>query len=1353
MFNIIIKNTPWPATEHGRAGARAKINNLVLKLDSSFYLFNNFYSRNFNQLSLQKSTEGVFIIIVYKALSEPISSFLYLDIKSNQITKFKVIQGRNFYSQFTYFISKNILNLDTSTGNLILVPKFYINKSLEARIKKGTKLKLDGYTNKTSNYPIIVDEIKALFKNLLNIDESNVRKLVNNFNKKHKKLIPLGVGVKDLVKHRYFTSPAPAKLSGKAIHDPPATSSLRNEKRLYSTFDPQGIPRTPSRDKRSKEKLNEIKISQKISKWREFSIILFGILDNDSIKKLLDDFWVLIAEPTFKAKIKLVLAIQLKIELDNGDIRSISTIDLVQREDLNTLKEIYWELWSYKAGNYSSLKVSRIYLWYRFFIEGEYKRKISSSHILDKKIEIFKTKIWNSLIPKNMDINTWGEVEYVKFQKLYKIKMSNSNLIAHVTKQDNSNLVSIFINRIGGLLLLSSFTDTTLSDPDDLYTFKRELEKRTIYYNKGEQICFIENIVKINWNFIKKFKIPRDKGGKALPPSNRVITMDLETREIDSKMEAVCLSISYVDRSVKTFGIWDYKSSEELIKEGLNSILTTENDKASVYFHNFSGFDSIFILKILSNMEGIKASPIFRDGKLISLKVGYKTKENLTIFDSLLLLPSSLEKLAKAFKIEEQKGFFPLKILNDTKIDWDYKGGLPPLKYFHHPHPLNKNAYQSYIEKYNNFYKTYGDNGSIKEWILKEELVKYCENDVIVLHSIIISFSYHIFDAYEINIQKYPTLPSIAFAIYRAKYLKSQKIIPIVTGKMYTDIKQGYYGGFVDIYIPFARSVKSYDINSLYPSIMSKCDMPVGIPTYFEGDSKFVNNLFGFVFAKIESPKYLKTPILPFKIKQKGASTTIYPLGTWSGWYFTEELNNAKKYGYKFEILKGYTFNRKILFDEYVGELYEIKCSVSPSDPWYIISKILLNSLYGRFGMSPYLPTDEILSESEFNDLIKDESGIITDSKELGEKFWVSYFDLKLSKFSIPNVSVPIAAAISAWSRIEMTKYVIEHSDSICCIDTDGCKITSTLDPSLVGKELGKMKFEGEFIEAVFIAPKVYGGITTTHEMVVKVKGLKSPISYWELKSLLYKNNLKISQYKWYRNFSEGTIKVLEQIYTLASTGNKRELIWNSFGEFVGTLPYKVLDGVKVNSSSFVLFYLPLLEEWKLLTSPSFISLSFRISSPPVFTLLPILFNIIYLPAPLPAIIFIPVSFSSIIYLYDPIINRLTSPYLVPIDFRLISPLLLPSLPIPLPELVIKSKPVKSNSFKVIVYDSLENNFTEYSSIRAAARSININESSIRRYIKSNRKTLLKCRYSFSYATPGSSAGTVGDPSIKSRRS
>jgi DNA polymerase type B, organellar and viral len=64
-------------------------------------------------------------------------------------------------------------------------------------------------------------------------------------------------------------------------------------------------------------------------------------------------------------------------------------------------------------------------------------------------------------------------------------------------------------------------------------------------------------------------------------------------------------------------------------------------------------------------------------------------------------------------------------------------------------------------------------------------------------------------------------------------------------------------------------------------------------------------------------------------------------------------MYNAMKYGYKFEILKGYLFDKEYNFKDYVNSLFKMKSDVDNNSPLYVTAKLLLNSLYGRFGMSP----------------------------------------------------------------------------------------------------------------------------------------------------------------------------------------------------------------------------------------------------------------------------------------------------------------------------------------------------------------------------------------------------------------
>jgi DNA polymerase type B, organellar and viral len=61
---------------------------------------------------------------------------------------------------------------------------------------------------------------------------------------------------------------------------------------------------------------------------------------------------------------------------------------------------------------------------------------------------------------------------------------------------------------------------------------------------------------------------------------------------------------------------------------------------------------------------------------------------------------------------------------------------------------------------------------------------------------------------------------------------------------------------------------------------MLNFDMPVGTPTYFEGDiSKSDPNAFGFFNVEVTAPIDLNRPILQTRVKTKTGFRTIAPLG------------------------------------------------------------------------------------------------------------------------------------------------------------------------------------------------------------------------------------------------------------------------------------------------------------------------------------------------------------------------------------------------------------------------------------------------------------------------------------------
>jgi len=73
-----------------------------------------------------------------------------------------------------------------------------------------------------------------------------------------------------------------------------------------------------------------------------------------------------------------------------------------------------------------------------------------------------------------------------------------------------------------------------------------------------------------------------------------------------------------------------------------------------------------------------------KDGKFINIKLSWSSEESnysLNFRDSLLMLPSSLRKLSKAFDVEA-KGFFPFEFVNNPSTPLDYNGPVPNLSYY-----------------------------------------------------------------------------------------------------------------------------------------------------------------------------------------------------------------------------------------------------------------------------------------------------------------------------------------------------------------------------------------------------------------------------------------------------------------------------------------------------------------------------------------------------------------------------------------------------------------------------------------------------------------------------------------------
>jgi hypothetical protein len=873
--------------------------------------------------------------------------------------------------------------------------------------------------------------------------------------------------------------------------------------------------------------------------WKDFKIEIKNTnFSNELLESKLDIFWREVIEIKLSENQQVWLLF--KLQWGNSKHVTIGKLVKLNKEDKNYLFKYILTNMEDKSEYYKELTIKNMIFSYTIK-KGRAKDKINFNSVNSGLISNLEYQYFHHhKLPITMDPLKYGKL-LKQIDNIYFVQINRTNT-AVITKNEDFNKVEFF--KEGELIY--EYKDHKVDES----TFVRSiLNKHYTFKDNKLVILTVEKPV----NFIKPLL-------SLSTLTNKIITLDIETFIKDG------IHIPYVicwfdGEKSNSYYLVDFNSSNLLLTQAIKELMVRKYDDHKIYIHNMASFDGIFLLKILVELGNVK--PIIHHGDLIS--INFKSKiYNFVFKDSLQILLVSLRKLAKVFGVDTQKSIFPYSFVNENNLD--YIGPVPDFKYFDN---ITIKEYNEYCLKFDN-----------SHWDLRDEAIKYCEIDCISLYQIIIKFSNMIFDLFKINIHKYPTLSSIAFAIFRTHFLEKGEI-PQIFGQIGKDIRQGYTGGAVDMYIPRppkGTKIFCYDVNSLYPFVMDQFDMPVGKPTQFFGDIRKTDpNAFGFFYCKIIAPDNLLHPILQTHIKTKSGIRTIAPLGTWEDMIFSAEMDNAIKYGYKFEILWGYKFKPKNIFKGYVGHLYSLRLKYPKTNPLNMIAKILLNSLYGRFGMNDSFPNITIFDTfKEFKIWFKDHSEDVIDFMELGDKVLVQHRSENQDNYTdtwggmeTHNVSVGIAAAITAYARIHMSQFKNNPNFNLYYSDTDSIYIDRPLPDEFISSTiLGKMKLEYVLIDAIFLAPKVYYLQMEDGKVIYKVKGLKHEVnlSLENFESLLFKESLlEKFQNKWRKNLSEGSIEIRDELYTLRVTNNKRKLIYEN-NKLVGTLPFTINSNKEVIS-------------------------------------------------------------------------------------------------------------------------------------------------------------------------------------------
>ncbi len=433
-----------------------------------------------------------------------------------------------------------------------------------------------------------------------------------------------------------------------------------------------------------------------------------------------------------------------------------------------------------------------------------------------------------------------------------------------------------------------------------------------------------------------------------------------------------------------------------------------DHPQALIYFHNLR-FDGTFILNYLFNQKFEHVdkllvhskrgfSTLIGDmGEYYQIKINFAPNKQVVIQDSLKIIPLKVKKIAEAFNLPIEKEI----------IDYDdYTVDDKRLEYVHHDVQIVAMAMKFFRDQ-GLTKMTIGSN-AYSEFINANKIVKYY----------------------------LPELGHDWLTEWRSAYRGGRsQVNPLHENKV-------------------LENVRRYDINSMYPYVMSSMPMPYGEPILCD-----VPGNYEFELYDIDIDFDLKDGHLPTLLKKNG----IFARGD-SYYISSESIENIKISSVDYMLLKRHydihyiKFNKiygfrttKVMFQDFIHKYYGLK--VKSKGGLRLVYKLILNNLYGKFGSNcegrskiPYIGEDEAL-EYEYSD--------IQERKQ--------YY-------------LPIAIAIVSWAHKLIDDAILKTGyDNFVYCDTDSVHTLGTLPDEWVDSvKLGKFKLEAIEKKSKYVRQKCY---------------------------------------------------------------------------------------------------------------------------------------------------------------------------------------------------------------------------------------------------------------------------------------
>lgn len=325
---------------------------------------------------------------------------------------------------------------------------------------------------------------------------------------------------------------------------------------------------------------------------------------------------------------------------------------------------------------------------------------------------------------------------------------------------------------------------------------------------------------------------------------------------------------------------------------------------------------------------------------------------------------------------------------------------------------------------------------------------------------------------------EYPrlTLPSTAYHVWHTRYFKSDVFLPCEEVRVAA--RHAYHGGRTEAFsLGTYPGVRVIDVASMYPWALTAGPMGVPWGAFQRVQAGEPLSPCGLFDVRVSVPGNVLPP-LPYRTEDG----TIYPCGTWRGWYLGEELQYAESIGVQVQVLGGFNFLAHVSpFSEYVAALFALKSKAR--GVMRTVYKLMLNGTYGKFGQGG----DRVLC-------IPQEQLLTMANPPQDFRLWNGLAFYRQHSLPPPWGNNLWAAVTTARARIRL------HAE-MARLRRLGCRVLYCDTDSVVylgrgprypekAKRAGLFESRGEFREIVIVGKKEYGLRSGPRKWELHAKGV-----------------------------------------------------------------------------------------------------------------------------------------------------------------------------------------------------------------------------------------------------------------------